>query len=99
MTTGYILVNTQIGFEEEVLNELLNVKGVIEGYLVDGEYDIICKINNPISSAMEDSLQKIRNLNHIFSTTTLIIVPVAPSSSKIKNLTIKVKNRILFREF
>jgi len=44
MPTAFVLINTEIGAEEEILNELNKVPNVKEAYIVYGLYDIVAKV-------------------------------------------------------
>ena len=44
MPTAFVLINTEIGAEEEILNELNKVPNVKEAYVVYGLYDIVAKV-------------------------------------------------------
>jgi len=44
MPTAFVLVNTEIGCEEEILEELKKIPNVKEAYAVYGVYDIIAKV-------------------------------------------------------
>jgi len=44
MPTAFVLINTEIGAEEEILKELNKVPNVKEAYIVYGLYDIVAKI-------------------------------------------------------
>jgi len=44
MPTAFVLINTEIGAEEEILNELSKVPNVKEAYVVYGLYDIVAKV-------------------------------------------------------
>jgi DNA-binding Lrp family transcriptional regulator len=45
MTTAYILINTEIGSEKNVLKELKALDGVEEAYHLWGVYDIIVNVS------------------------------------------------------
>ncbi len=44
MATTFVLINTEIGSEKEVLDELKKIDAVKESYMVYGVYDIVAKI-------------------------------------------------------
>jgi len=75
MPTAFVLVNTEIGSENEVLTELKKVDGVQEANTVYGVYDIIAKI----SAGSMDKLKEIvtwhiRRLDKVRSTLTMIVI-------------------------
>lgn len=44
MPTAFVLINTEIGSEEEILNELKKIPNVKEAYVVYGVYDVVAKV-------------------------------------------------------
>jgi DNA-binding Lrp family transcriptional regulator len=72
--TAFILVNAEMGAEDEVYSALKKVAGVKESYILYGVYDIIAKIE----AESMDELKKIvtlgvRRLDRVRSTLTLLI--------------------------
>jgi DNA-binding Lrp family transcriptional regulator len=53
MATAYVLVNTELGHETEVVKELKRIKGILETYLVYGVYDIIGRIEAETMEELE----------------------------------------------
>ena len=75
MATAIVLINTDIGAEEEVLNELSKIEGVTEAYVVYGVYDIVAKIIAPDMDKLREVVTwKIRRMSKVRSTVTLIVV-------------------------
>jgi len=75
VSIAFILLNTEIGAEEEVLNELGKVEYVTEAYIVYGNYDIIAKIEAPDMTKLKEVITwKIRRIPKVKSTLTMIIV-------------------------
>ena len=75
MPFAYIMINTELGFVEQVMNELEMLPQVKESYIVYGIYDVITKVE--FSDRVELSriiLRKIRGLKGIRSTMTLLIL-------------------------
>ncbi|MHA1114758.1 MAG: Lrp/AsnC family transcriptional regulator [Candidatus Heimdallarchaeum aukensis] len=75
MATAFILINSEIGEEKSVLEQLLGMPNVKEAHVVYGVYDLIAKIE----SETMDSLKKIvtdnlRVLENVRSTMTMICV-------------------------
>jgi Lrp/AsnC family transcriptional regulator for asnA, asnC and gidA len=71
MPVAYVLVNTE-AFEPEVLKALRTVKGVEEAYAVYGVYDIVVKTKADTMSRLRDVHDKIRKLNKVRQTLTMI---------------------------
>jgi len=44
MPTAFVLINTEIGSEEEILEELKKIPNVKEAYVVYGVYDVVAKV-------------------------------------------------------
>ncbi len=75
MSTAFVLLNTEIGAEEEVLDALGKVEYVTEAYIVYGSYDIIAKVEAPDMSKLKEVITwKIRRIPKVKATLTMIIV-------------------------
>ncbi len=76
METAYVLVNSEIAHEMDVMRELLKLDFVKEAKGTFGVYDIFVKIEANSSKEIEDIVTKqIRKTEHVLSTTTLPIIP------------------------
>jgi DNA-binding Lrp family transcriptional regulator len=70
---AYILINCEIGSEEEVITALKNVNGIKEVHGTFGAYDILAKIESPqVEDLRETITWKIRKIDKIRSTLTLM---------------------------
>jgi DNA-binding Lrp family transcriptional regulator len=70
-----VLVNTDIGSEEEVLNKISSIEGVTEVYVVYGVYDLVVKVSASTTEELKDIISsKIRKLPNVRSTLTMIVV-------------------------
>ncbi len=75
MPKAFVLVNVESGSEEEVLEELKKVEGVNEAYYSYGVYDIIAKIGAETMEKLRETVtQKVRTINKVRSTLTLIMI-------------------------
>ena len=75
MPTAYVLINYEIGAEQNILNKLKNVPGMVEVSEVDGIYDIVVKIaSDNLDSLKETITRHIRRIDTVRSTLTLIVV-------------------------
>ncbi|MCQ5336589.1 MAG: Lrp/AsnC ligand binding domain-containing protein [Candidatus Methanomethylicia archaeon] len=70
--SAFVLGVTQIGKEREVLEKCLKIKGVIEGYLVFGEFDILLKLETQDIKELTKRIEEIRKVDGLLRTTTLI---------------------------
>lgn len=75
MPMAFVLINAEIGSEEEVLKELLKVEGVIEAHVVYGVYDVVAKIKAETMDKLKDIVTwHVRRLNKVRSTLTMIVM-------------------------
>ena len=75
MPTAYVLINYEIGAEQNILNKLKNVPGIVEVSEVNGIYDIVVKIaSDNLDSLKETITRHIRRIDTVRSTLTLIVV-------------------------
>jgi DNA-binding Lrp family transcriptional regulator len=75
LATAYVLINVEIGSEEEVLRNLDPISEVKEAHLVYGVYDIIAVIETETMQELKDTVSwKIRRLDKVRSTLTMIVV-------------------------
>jgi len=72
---SFVLINAEIGSEEEVLKELKKVEGVVEAFVVYGVYDVVAKIRADTMDRLKDIVTwHVRRLNKVRSTLTMIVV-------------------------
>ena len=75
MPTAFVLVNTEIGSENEVLTALKKVDGVQEAHAVYGVYDIVAKIGAETMDKLKEIVTwHIRRLDKVRSTLTMIVI-------------------------
>jgi DNA-binding Lrp family transcriptional regulator len=72
MPIAFLFVVTELGFEEDVLREIRTLPDVKEAHLIYGMYDIRVKIEGSTANKVEELVKKIRKLDKIRSTQTLI---------------------------
>lgn len=73
MKNAYVLINCDLGKEEDILDTLRSIKSVKEAHGTFGAYDIIAEIISENADKMrEDITWKIRKLPYIRSTLTLM---------------------------
>jgi len=74
MATAYVLINCDMGYEEEIIDELKQIEDVKEVHGVFGVHDILAKVESTNVKNLRDTITwKIRKLNRIRSTLTLMI--------------------------
>ncbi len=75
MPEAIVLINTDIGSEEEVLNLLSSIDGVVEAYIVYGVYDLVVKVRASTTEELKDVISsRIRKIPKVRSTLTMIVI-------------------------
>jgi DNA-binding Lrp family transcriptional regulator len=75
MPTAFVLINTEIGSESDVLKELRKVEGVEESSAVYGVYDIVARVKADTMDRLKEIVTwRIRRLDKVRSTLTMIVV-------------------------
>jgi len=75
LATAFVLINVEIGSEDEVLRSLKPISEVKEAHLVYGVYDIIALIETETMQELKDAVSwKIRRVDKVRSTLTMIVV-------------------------
>ncbi len=72
---AFVLINAEIGSEDEVLKELRKLSNVKESYVVYGVYDVVAKVEADSMDKLKEIVTwKIRRLDRVRSTLTMIVV-------------------------
>ena len=75
MAEAYVLLNCDLGSEEEVIGGLKQIEQVKEVHGTFGAYDIIAKVQAESADQLRESITwKIRKMDKIRSTLTLTVV-------------------------
>ena len=75
MPTAFVLVNSDIGGEIEVLSSIKKLNGVEEAYTVYGVYDIVAKVKASTMDKLKEIVTwQIRRLDKVRSTLTMIVI-------------------------
>jgi DNA-binding Lrp family transcriptional regulator len=75
MASAYVLINVELGAEEELLKTVRAIPGVIEAHRVFGIYDTVLKVQAETTSKLNEVItQRIRRLPRVRSTLTMIII-------------------------
>ena len=73
MPIAFVLFNTEIGAESEVVESLRKIDAVEEAYMVYGVYDIVAKIKaNGMGELKEIVTRQLRSLDKVRSTLTVM---------------------------
>ena len=75
MPVAFVLINAEIGSEDEVVTELRKLSNVRESYVVYGVYDIVARVEADSMDKLKEIVTwKIRRLDRVRSTLTMIVV-------------------------
>ena len=75
MNMAFVLINAELGAEEELVKELETIEGVKDVYRVYGVYDIVVRIEAESMEKVKEAITwKIRRLDRVRSTLTMIVV-------------------------
>jgi DNA-binding Lrp family transcriptional regulator len=83
MPTAYVLINCDLGSEEEILRELRRLSEVVELSGVYGVYDIIVKIRADSMDKLRETITwHVRRIDKVRSTLTMIVIEGQGDRSK-----------------
>ena len=75
MHSAFVLMNSELGMENNIVNEIKKIPNVKEVYPVYGVYDVLMIIESDSMDALRETItSKVRKLDGIKSTLTMIIV-------------------------
>ncbi len=75
MAIAYVLINCDLGYEEQVIEELKHISDVKEVHGTFGAYDILAKVESANVENLRDTVSwKIRKLDRVRSTLTLMVI-------------------------
>ncbi len=74
MAKAFVLINTEAGMEQEVVNQLKAMKPVKEAYTVYGVYDAVAFVEADKMEDLKNAVSfDIRKLNGVRSTVTMMV--------------------------
>ena len=75
MAIAYVLINCDLGYEEQIIEELKHISDVKEVHGTFGAYDILAKVESANVENLRDTISwKIRKLDRVRSTLTLMVI-------------------------
>jgi DNA-binding Lrp family transcriptional regulator len=75
MPTGFVLINSDLGKEEDLGRELKRIENVKEVHFAYGVYDFIVKVEAETTEKVKETITwKIRRLENVRSTLTMMVV-------------------------
>ncbi len=73
MATAYVLIVSDLGYEEQIIEELKHFSDVKEVHGTFGAYDILAKLESDEPNTLKETITwKIRKLDKVRSTLTLM---------------------------
>ncbi len=74
-TNAYVFLNTKVGKEKSVLNEILKLPQTLEGKVTIGQWDVVMKVEVDKYEDLRPLVtNKIRALDDVIETWTMIVV-------------------------
>ncbi len=75
MTTAYVLINCDLGYEEQIIEKLKHISDVKEVHGTFGVYDVLAKVESANVKNLRDTITwKIRKLDRVRTTLTLMTI-------------------------
>jgi DNA-binding Lrp family transcriptional regulator len=74
MPTAFVMINTELGSEKEVLDEIRKIDEIKESCIVYGIHDIAAKIGADTMDKLNEIVTWVRSLDNIRATITLILI-------------------------
>lgn len=73
MAVSYVLINCDLGFEEEVIENIKHLESIKEVHGTFGAYDIIAKVEHEDPEKIRETIiWNIRKIPHVRSTLSLV---------------------------
>jgi len=74
MPLAIVLINAEVGSEDELLRELRKLNNVSESYAVYGAYDIVAKVETETMKELKEVItSKVRKLKNLRSALTMMV--------------------------
>jgi DNA-binding Lrp family transcriptional regulator len=75
MAIAFVLINAELGAENELVNQLKTIENVKYVYVLYGAYDLVVKIEAPNSEVLKKTISNnIRQLKNVRSTLTMTVI-------------------------
>ena len=74
MPMAFVMINTKLGSEKEVLDEMRKIDEIKESCIVYGIHDIAAKIGADSMDKLNEIVTWVRSLDKIRATITLILI-------------------------
>jgi DNA-binding Lrp family transcriptional regulator len=74
MPTAYVLINCDLGYEDDIIKKIKQIPKVIDVIHVSGVYDIIVRISSDDMEKLRETIKsKIKIIDNVRSTITMIV--------------------------
>jgi len=75
MPTAYVLINCDLGSEDEIISQLKKMPGTVEVNGVYGVYDIIARVSSDSMEKLRETITwHLRKIDKVRSTLTMIVI-------------------------
>jgi len=75
MAIAYVLINCDLGYEEQIIEELKHISDVKEIHGTFGAYDILSKVESDTVEKLKETITcKIRKIQKVRTTLTLLAI-------------------------
>lgn len=75
MPIAFVLLNAELGAENELLNQLKNMSCVKYVFILYGAYDLVVKVEAPDNETLKRTISNnIRKLKNVRSTLTMTVI-------------------------
>ena len=74
MPMAFVMINTKLGSEKEILDEIRKIDEIKESCIVYGIHDIAAKIDADTMDKINEIVTWVRSLDNIRATITLILI-------------------------
>jgi len=75
MPIAFVLINAELGAENELLNQLKNMASVKYVYVLYGDYDLVVKVEAQDNETLKKTISNsIRQLKNVRSTLTMTVI-------------------------
>ena len=74
MPMAFVMINTKLGSEKEVLDEIRKIDEIKESCIVQGIHDIVAKIGADTMDKLNEIVTWVRRLDKIRATITLVLI-------------------------
>ena len=74
MPTAYVLINCDLGYEDEIIKKIKQIPKVMDVIHVSGVYDIIVRISSEDMDKLKETIKlNIKKIDKVRSTITMIV--------------------------